>query len=70
MLTAVDLSREIINLLEVDNIESIRERKLFCPGCKGEVVLKNGNIKARHFAHKSLKIASFIQKMRVRSICN
>lgn len=59
MLTAEYLSGKIINLLEDDNIESIKERKLFCPGCKGEVVLKNGNIKARHFAHKSLKNCEF-----------
>ncbi|OFI45830.1 hypothetical protein BG262_07470 [Floricoccus penangensis] len=59
MLTAEYLSGKIINLLEDDNIESIKERKLFCPGCKGEVVLKNGNIRARHFAHKSLKNCEF-----------
>lgn len=36
--------------------EVTKEHLLFCPVCKGRVILKNGKQKSAHFAHKIRKI--------------
>ncbi|AYG00760.1 competence protein CoiA [Lactococcus allomyrinae] len=53
MLTAIDEKNKLVNLLESSPEELTGQ--YFCPACKTEVVLKNGNIKITHFAHKTLQ---------------
>jgi competence protein CoiA len=53
MLTAIDENKKIVNLLEID-VKKLTG-KYFCPFCKSELFIKNGEIKIPHFAHKSLK---------------
>ena len=53
MLTAIDENGQVVNLLEIEVKELTG--KYFCPSCKSELFIKNGEIKMPHFAHKSLK---------------
>ncbi|WP_332373838.1 competence protein CoiA [Lactococcus cremoris] len=53
MLTAIDENNKIINLLELERKELTG--KFYCPSCHAELLIKNGQIKVLHFAHKSLK---------------
>ncbi|MDN6224328.1 MAG: competence protein CoiA, partial [Lactococcus lactis] len=53
MLTAIDENGQVVNLLEIEVKELTG--KYFCPSCKSELFIKNGEIKMTHFAHKSLK---------------
>ena len=35
--------------------DATKGNKYFCPECNGECILRDGKIKSKHFAHKSLK---------------
>ncbi|MDG4980214.1 competence protein CoiA family protein [Lactococcus lactis] len=52
-MTAIDENGQVVNLLEIEVKELTG--KYFCPSCKSELFIKNGEIKMTHFAHKSLK---------------
>lgn len=55
MLIAVDNIGKFVNLAEKDKqqIDTLKNKKWFCPGCKEEVIIKNGSILCAHFAHKN-----------------
>ncbi|MDR1606051.1 MAG: competence protein CoiA [Streptococcaceae bacterium] len=57
MLVAMNEQGKVINLLEMDDSERsvLARQALVCPACKSQVRLKNGRVKAPHFAHISLK---------------
>ena len=55
MQVSFDENGSLINLLE----KLPKAGKFFCPACKSEVILKSGQIKMPHFAHKSLKNCEF-----------
>ncbi|WP_421384201.1 competence protein CoiA [Bacillus salacetis] len=55
MLTAINKYREMILLprLTLNEILSLRGQDFFCPECRGPLIIKAGEIKMPHFAHKS-----------------
>lgn len=61
MLVALNVADELVNLLEVEQTDLVKlsEQNLRCPACKSQVRLKNGAVKAPHFAHVSLKFCQF-----------
>lgn len=54
MLQAID-----VNLNKVLSWDANREDDYFCPGCKEEVIYKNGFIVCAHFAHKPGSLCSY-----------
>jgi hypothetical protein len=52
---ALNLETELID--HPDDAKKIY--KYICPECKYEVILKKGNIKAHHFAHKTIKTCNY-----------
>ncbi|NRG31877.1 competence protein CoiA [Niallia circulans] len=55
MFTAITEAGEIINLFtrkEKDDLKGLRQTPLYCPECKGRVLLKRGEKKITHFAHE------------------
>ncbi|MDR0922120.1 MAG: hypothetical protein LBM95_07050 [Lactobacillales bacterium] len=56
MLVAWDKAGKVIHLLELEQtrIKAMKRQEFFCPGCKGRVILKCGEVKQPHFAHVHL----------------
>jgi competence protein CoiA len=55
LFTAITEAGEIINLFtrkEKDDLKGLRQTPLYCPECKGRVLLKMGEKKITHFAHE------------------
>lgn len=44
---ALDENQNLVNIKE-----AVKNQKYFCPSCKSEMILKQGNIRKHHFAHK------------------
>lgn len=49
MLTAINAQQKKCIAWQVEK----KEKPFYCPKCNGEVILKKGNVKIHHFAHKS-----------------
>lgn len=61
MFTAITETGEIINLFnrkEKDDLTWLRHTPLYCPECKGRVLLKMGEKKITHFAHERIECCS------------
>lgn len=56
MFVARNQKNQLISLLGVDekNQKAVKA-KYFCPVCQGEVILKRGQVKIAHFAHRSTR---------------
>ena len=57
MLTAINQDGCLVNLV-MD--EPQRNDRFYCPGCQGQVRLKQGTIMRPHFAHVSLKACQYV----------
>lgn len=62
-----NLYNDYLNLWEViDNIDSqldIDELDLKCPACNGDVILKDGDVRMKHFAHKRTEDCKFFNSV-------
>ncbi|MED3792194.1 competence protein CoiA family protein [Niallia alba] len=55
MYTAITAEGKMINLFTMENkdeLKGLRELPIYCPECKGRVILKMGEKKITHFAHE------------------
>ena len=50
MFSALDINN---NLVDIDRAIKQPLNKYFCTACKREVIVKNGNVRISHFAHKN-----------------
>lgn len=50
MFSALDINN---NLVDIDRAIKEPLNKYFCTSCKREVIMKNGNVRISHFAHKN-----------------
>jgi competence CoiA-like predicted nuclease len=41
-------------LVDIDNAAQHPDNKYFCPSCNGELVIRKGNVRVSHFAHKNI----------------
>lgn len=41
------------NLVDIDTAVQYPSNKYFCPSCHEELIIRNGNVRVQHFAHKS-----------------
>lgn len=57
MLTAIDRDGRLCQLIEPETVDL--KGDYYCPGCKGEVRLRQGKVVRPHFAHKHLADCSF-----------
>jgi competence protein CoiA len=55
MLTALNKCQKVITLtrLSSEKITKLKGQQFFCPACQSQLILKAGDIKIPHFAHKS-----------------
>lgn len=51
MFSAVDANK---NLIDIDEAILFPNIVYLCPSCSGELVIKKGNVRVSHFAHKSI----------------
>lgn len=49
MFSALDSNN---NLIDIDTAVKYPSNKYFCPSCHEELVIRNGNVRLQHFAHK------------------
>ncbi|WEV61114.1 competence protein CoiA family protein [Streptococcaceae bacterium ESL0729] len=58
MIIGQDAGGTIINLADLKEFSSLKDKPYYCPYCYCRLIFKNGQLKAAHFAHESLRDCS------------